>query len=80
MDGSTLTGCYDLSVSRLIQECWDNEASKRPTFREIISVLELTSDRIAKKMSWKVVTLPFSFNIFLYLVLKFVRRFMITNR
>ncbi|CAN6978355.1 unnamed protein product [Brassica rapa subsp. trilocularis] len=48
---------YPFGLRELIQECWDNEASKRPTFREIISVLELTSDRIAKKMSWKVVRL-----------------------
>ncbi|WZZ17888.1 hypothetical protein YC2023_110977 [Brassica napus] len=45
---------YPFGLRELIQECWDNEASKRPTFREIISVLELTSDRIARKMSWKV--------------------------
>ncbi|KAJ4905387.1 Integrin-linked protein kinase family [Raphanus sativus] len=45
---------YPFGLRELIQECWDSEASKRPTFREIISALELISDRIARKMSWKV--------------------------
>ncbi|CAN7135077.1 unnamed protein product, partial [Brassica rapa subsp. narinosa] len=45
---------YPFGLRELIQECWDSEASKRPTFREIISTLELISDRIARKMSWKV--------------------------
>ncbi|KAL0772456.1 hypothetical protein Bca101_037607 [Brassica carinata] len=44
---------YPFGLRELIQECWDSEASKRPTFREIISTLELISDRIARKMSWK---------------------------
>ncbi|KAH0865329.1 hypothetical protein HID58_082540 [Brassica napus] len=51
---NALAKSYPFGLRELIQECWDNEASKRPTFREIISVLELISDRIARKTSWKV--------------------------
>ncbi|XP_010427787.1 PREDICTED: serine/threonine-protein kinase HT1-like [Camelina sativa] len=45
---------YPFGLRELIQDCWDKEASKRPTFREIISALEIISDRIARKTSWKV--------------------------
>jgi serine/threonine protein kinase len=45
---------YPFGLRELIQDCWDKEASKRPTFREIITALERISDRIARKLSWKV--------------------------
>ncbi|KFK35100.1 hypothetical protein AALP_AA5G235500 [Arabis alpina] len=45
---------YPFGLRELIEDCWDKEASKRPTFREIITSLELISDRIARKMGWKV--------------------------
>ncbi|AEE79827.1 Ankyrin repeat-containing domain superfamily [Arabidopsis suecica] len=48
------TKSYPFGLQELIQDCWDKEASKRPTFRVIISTLELISDRIARKRSWKV--------------------------
>ncbi|KAL1189786.1 Integrin-linked protein kinase 1 [Cardamine amara subsp. amara] len=49
------TKSYPFRLRELIQLCWDKEPSKRPSFREIITALEVINKRIGSKMSWKVV-------------------------
>jgi hypothetical protein len=39
---------------RLIEECWNENPAKRPTFRQIITRLESIYNTIGQKRRWKV--------------------------
>ncbi|XP_010524089.1 PREDICTED: serine/threonine-protein kinase STY17-like isoform X2 [Tarenaya hassleriana] len=45
---------YPLVLKELIQDCWDKEPSRRPTFRQIITKLEVISHHLERKNRWKV--------------------------
>ncbi|KAH7568674.1 hypothetical protein ACOSQ2_012027 [Xanthoceras sorbifolium] len=44
---------YAHGLKELIEECWNEQPSKRPTFRQIITRLESIHNRIAHKRPWK---------------------------
>ncbi|KAJ9153250.1 hypothetical protein P3X46_026711 [Hevea brasiliensis] len=45
---------YSHGLKELIQECWNENPSKRPTFRQIITKLESIYNSIGHKKRWKV--------------------------
>ncbi|KAL9260001.1 Serine/threonine-protein kinase 12-like protein [Drosera capensis] len=45
---------YAHGIKELIEECWSDNAAKRPTFREIIVRLDHIYDNIGRKKRWKV--------------------------
>lgn len=45
---------YSHGLKELIQECWDDLPANRPTFRQIITRLEVTSTKIGRRRRWKV--------------------------
>ncbi|KAI4306043.1 hypothetical protein L6164_029355 [Bauhinia variegata] len=44
---------YAYGLRELIENCWDEEPHRRPTFRRIIERLERISHHLAQKRSWK---------------------------
>ncbi|XP_041991976.1 integrin-linked protein kinase 1-like isoform X1 [Salvia splendens] len=44
---------YAYGLRRLIEDCWHNQPSKRPTFGEIIVKLDATNKTLVKKRRWK---------------------------
>lgn len=48
-----LIRCYYL-LNRLIEDCWDEQPSKRPSFKEIIAKLDDLNKHIVQKRRWKV--------------------------
>ncbi|KAE9606335.1 hypothetical protein Lal_00013593 [Lupinus albus] len=47
---------YAYGLKQLIEECWDEKPSRRPTFRQIIEILEDTNFHLAQKRGWKTCT------------------------
>ncbi|XP_010525318.1 PREDICTED: serine/threonine-protein kinase HT1 [Tarenaya hassleriana] len=45
--------CYPLELKKLIEDCWDKEPSRRPTFRRIIAKLEVIGHHLERKRRWK---------------------------
>ncbi|KAI4308065.1 hypothetical protein L6164_031180 [Bauhinia variegata] len=45
---------YAYGLRELIQNCWDEEPYKKPTFRQIIERLECICHHLAQKRRWKV--------------------------
>ncbi|GKV48528.1 hypothetical protein SLEP1_g55338 [Rubroshorea leprosula] len=45
---------YAHSLKELIEQCWSEEPSKRPPFREIILRLDQISNQLAQRRLWKV--------------------------
>ncbi|XP_042068395.1 integrin-linked protein kinase 1-like isoform X1 [Salvia splendens] len=44
---------YAYGLRRLIEDCWHDKPSKRPTFKEIIVKLDATNKTLIKKRRWK---------------------------
>ncbi|KAJ8761971.1 hypothetical protein K2173_006573 [Erythroxylum novogranatense] len=45
---------YGHGLKELIEECWNENPAKRPTFRQILTKLETISHKIGHKKHWKV--------------------------
>ncbi|KAL5151018.1 Integrin-linked protein kinase 1 [Glycine soja] len=45
---------YSYGIRELIEECWNENPAKRPTFRQIITRLESIYNTISHKRHWKV--------------------------
>lgn len=54
---------YAHGLKELIEECWDEKPSKRPTFRQIITRLESIHNSFAHKKHWKIRTLKCFHNL-----------------
>lgn len=54
---------YANGLKELIEECWNEKPTKRPTFRQIITQLEFIYNRFGHKRRWKVRPLKFFQNI-----------------
>ncbi|KAJ7968802.1 putative Protein kinase [Quillaja saponaria] len=48
------TKLYSHGLRELIQECWNENPARRPTFRQIITKLESIYNRLSHKRRWKV--------------------------
>ncbi|GAB4850735.1 hypothetical protein Ancab_030035 [Ancistrocladus abbreviatus] len=46
---------YAYGLKELIEQCWNENAIERPTFRQIIDRLEVISVKIDRKRKWKIV-------------------------
>ncbi|KAG4971324.1 hypothetical protein JHK84_037396 [Glycine max] len=46
---------YSYGIRELIEECWNENPAKRPTFRQIITRLESIYNTISHKRHWKVI-------------------------
>ncbi|KAK3206687.1 hypothetical protein Dsin_020733 [Dipteronia sinensis] len=54
---------YAHGLKELIEECWNENPSKRPTFRQIITKLESIHNRIGHKRRWKIRTMKCFYNL-----------------
>ncbi|XP_044461224.1 integrin-linked protein kinase 1-like [Mangifera indica] len=54
---------YAHGLKELIEECWNEKPTKRPTFRQIITRLESIDNSIGHKRRWKVKTLKCLHNL-----------------
>ncbi|KAK2642628.1 hypothetical protein Ddye_024391 [Dipteronia dyeriana] len=54
---------YAHGLKELIEECWNENPSKRPTFRQIITRLESIHNRMGHKRRWKIRTMKCFYNL-----------------
>ncbi|KAI9198512.1 hypothetical protein LWI28_017216 [Acer negundo] len=54
---------YAHGLKELIEECWNENPSKRPTFRQIITRLESIHIRMTHKRRWKIRTMKCFYNL-----------------
>ena len=61
---------FYLSAYRLIEECWNENPTKRPTFGQILTRLDRIYNHLGQKRRWKV-TLSLSLSLYIY-IYKFI--------